>query len=64
MKNTLTIQNIKWYHTILVGILFAIAYIVVDDNNIVSDGVQNTFYYIAWTGIFATIFLALKRKTS
>ncbi|MBI4158552.1 MAG: hypothetical protein HY505_02975 [Candidatus Yanofskybacteria bacterium] len=64
MKNIFTASNIKWQHTLFVGLLFAIAYIVADDNNIVIHGIENTFYYIAWSGIFATIFLALKNKTS
>ncbi len=64
MKNILTTSNIKWQHTLFVGLLFAIAYIVVDDNNIVIRGVENTFYYTAWSGIFVAIFLALKNKTS
>jgi len=59
MKKTL---NIKWQHTLLVGLLFAVAYIIVDDNNFVARGVEDTLYYIAWFGIFATIFLALRKK--
>ena len=46
----------------MVGLLFAVAYIIVDDNNFVARGVEDTLYYIAWFGIFATIFLALRKK--
>jgi hypothetical protein len=44
------------------GLLLAIAYILVDDNNIVSRGVEDTFYYLAWFGFLATIFLAFSVK--
>ncbi|HXK41044.1 MAG TPA: hypothetical protein VJ046_03035 [Candidatus Paceibacterota bacterium] len=64
MKNILTKVDIKWQYALLVGLIFAVAYIVIDDNNVVSRGIENTLYYIAWSGIFATIFLALKNKTS
>jgi len=64
MKNIFTISGIKWKHTLVIGLLFATAYILVDDNNIVSRGIEDTFYYLAWFSIFITIFLVLKKKMS
>jgi hypothetical protein len=57
-------KKIKWKHTLIVGLLFAVVYILVDDNNVVPRSIENIFYYIAWFSIFITIFLALKKKTS
>lgn len=54
--------NIKWQYTLFIGLFFAMIYIAVDDNNIVARSIENIFYYIAWLGIFATIFLVLRKK--
>jgi len=57
-----SIPNIKWQHTLFVGLIFAVIYIAVDDNNIVAGSIESIFYYIAWFGILATIYLALRTK--
>ena len=64
MKKTFFLASIKWKHTLIIGLLFAVAYILVDDNNVVPRSIENVFYYIAWLSIFITIFLALKKRTS
>ncbi|OGN03291.1 MAG: hypothetical protein A2655_00475 [Candidatus Yanofskybacteria bacterium RIFCSPHIGHO2_01_FULL_43_42] len=63
MKNNLIMANIKWQYTLLVGLLFAVVYILLDDNNMVSSGIEGAIYYTAWTGIFATILLLLKKRS-
>jgi len=62
MKIPISMPNIRWQHTLFVGLLFAVLYIAVDDNNIVARSTESIFYYIAWFGIFATIFLTLRTK--
>jgi len=48
--------------TAVVGLVSATAYILVDDNNVVSSGVENAFYTVAWIGIISTAFLAIRRR--
>ena len=55
--------NIKWQYTLLSGLLFAVVYILLDDNNVVSSGIEGAIYYTAWAGIFATVFLVLKKRS-
>ena len=62
MKIPISMPNIRWQHTLFVGLLFAVLYIAVDDNNIVARSTESIFYFIAWFGIFATIFLTLRTK--
>ena len=62
MKIPISLPNIRWQHTLFVGLLFAVLYIAVDDNNIVARSAESIFYYIAWFSIFATIFLTLRTK--
>lgn len=62
MKIPVSLSNIKWQHTLFLGLLFAAIYIAVDDNNVVARSVENIFYYIAWLGISATVFLVLRTK--
>ena len=62
MKIPISMPNIRWQHTLFVGLLFAVLYIAVDDNNIVARSTESIFYYIAWFSIFATIFLTLRTK--
>ncbi|MFH1745034.1 MAG: hypothetical protein ABH881_02605 [bacterium] len=63
MKNNKSLfLKIKWWHTLVIALIFAVAYISVDDNNIVSDNVQSTFYIIFWLSILSTIVLASRRK--
>ena len=64
MRNKLSFSFLKWWHTLLIALVFAIAYIVVDDNNIVSDKVQMIFYIIFWLSVLITIILMIKRKRS
>jgi len=64
MRNKLSFSFLKWWHTLLIALVFAIAYIVVDDNNIVSDKVQMIFYTIFWLSVLLTIILMIKRKRS
>ena len=45
-----------------VGLVSAVAYILLDDNNIVSLGVENVVYTIAWLGIISTALLALRQR--
>ena len=61
MKIPISMPNIRWQHTLFVGLLFAVLYIAVDDNNIVARSTESIFYRIAWFGIFATIFLTLRK---
>jgi len=63
MKNSLTIANIKWQCTLLMGLLFAVVYILLDDNNIVSSGIEGAIYYTAWASIFVTMLLLLKKRS-
>ncbi|GEM_PF-5077134 len=58
MKKTFSLSSIKWKHTLIIGLLFAVAYILVDDNNIVPRSVEDIFYYLAWLSFLVTIFLA------
>ena len=58
----MNITNIKWQYTLIVGLFFAVIYIIVDDNNIVARNIEGVFYYIAWLGIFSTIFLVLRKR--
>ena len=62
MRNKLSFLFLKWWHTLLIASVFAIAYIIVDDNNIVSDKVQTLFYIIFWLSVLITIILVIKRK--
>ena len=62
MKIPISMPNIRWQHTLFVGLLFAVLYIAVDDNNIVARSTESIFYRIAWFGIFPTIFLTLRTK--
>jgi hypothetical protein len=62
MRNKLSFLFLKWWHTLLIALVFAIAYIIVDDNNIVSDKVQTLFYIIFWLSVLITIILVIKRK--
>ena len=62
MKNKLSFSFLKWWHTLLVALVFALAYIVVDDNNVVPDNVQKLFYIIFWLSVLITIILGAKRK--
>ena len=64
MRNKLSLSFLKWWHTLLIALVFAIAYIIVDDNNIVSDKVQNIFYIIFWFSVLITIISVIKRKRS
>ena len=64
MRNKLFFSFLKWWHTLIIALVFAIAYIVVDDNNIVSDKVQMIFYIIFWLSVLITIILMIKRKRS
>ncbi|PIT93302.1 MAG: hypothetical protein COU06_00670 [Candidatus Harrisonbacteria bacterium CG10_big_fil_rev_8_21_14_0_10_38_8] len=62
MKTSTSILNIKWQYTFFVGLLFALLYIAVDDNNVVAPSIESIFYNIAWFSIFSTIFLKLKTR--
>ncbi|MDP4000730.1 MAG: hypothetical protein Q8P83_00595 [bacterium] len=62
MRNKLSFSFLKWWHALLIALVFAIAYIIVDDNNIVSDKVQKIFYIIFWLSVLITIILVIKRK--
>jgi len=64
MRNKLSFSFLKWWHTLIIALVFAIAYIIVDDNNIVSDKVQMIFYIIFWLSALITIILMIKRKRS
>jgi len=61
MENKLSFLYIKWWQTLIIALVFAIAYIGVDDNNIVSDNVQRFFYIIFWLSVLATVVLVVKR---
>ena len=45
-----------------VGLVSAVAYILLDDNNIVSLQVENVVYTIAWLGIISMALLALRQR--
>ena len=62
MRNKLSFSFLKWWHTLIIALGSAIAYIIVDDNNIVSDKVQTLFYIIFWLSVLITIILGAKRK--
>ena len=65
LYKTYNINNMNKKFMILtgtVGLVSAVAYILLDDNNIVSLGVENVFYTIAWLGIISTALLALRQR--
>ena len=55
--------NKVWRFFLFFGLLFGVAYVIVDDNNVVPRGIENAFYYLAWLCVFAAIFFVLKGRT-
>ncbi len=58
----LVTNKMVWRVLLFMGLIFGGVYVIVDDNNVVPRGIENTFYYLAWLCVFAAIFFALKGR--